>query len=139
MNLQEYKSLLAERTTLQRLLASIPIEDVLDRSGLRSRLDILESELRSVTPPNREPARARLTFRGRPVVGQHGIFAEFGAKATSAFADAVAKVAAGLSGQLISNALQNPALLQQLVASGLPQMMEDIASPGTAPIFLVIV
>ena len=38
----------------------------------------------------------------------------------------------------LSNALQNPALLQQLVASGLPQMMEDIASPGTPPIFPIL-
>src|SRR5262245_22925052 len=100
MNLQEYKRLLAERASLQRMLANIPDEDVLDKSSLQSRLEIVEGELSSVTPPDREPARARLTFRGRPVVGQHGIFAEFGAKATSAFADAVAKVAAGLSGRL---------------------------------------
>ena len=100
MNLQEYKHLIAERTSLQRLLEEIPIEDVLDRSSLQSRLEMVDQELSQVTPPRREPARARLTFRGRPVVGQHGIFAEFGAKATSAFANAVAKVAAGLSGPL---------------------------------------
>lgn len=100
MNLQEYKHLLAERASLQRLLEEIPIEDVLDRSSLQSRLEMVDQELSQVTPPRREPARARLTFRGRPVVGQHGIFAEFGAKATSAFANAVAKVAAGLSGPL---------------------------------------
>lgn len=100
MNLQEYKQLLAERVSLQRLLEEIPVEDVLDRSSLQSRLEIVENELGQVTPPKREPARARLTFRGRPVVGQHGIFAEFGAKATSAFTDAVAKIAAALSGDL---------------------------------------
>ena len=100
MNLQEYKHLIAERTSLQRLLEEIPIEDVLDRSSLQSRLEMVDQELSQVTPPRREPTRARLTFRGRPVVGQHGIFAEFGAKATSAFANAVAKVAAGLSGPL---------------------------------------
>lgn len=100
MNLQEYKRLLAERVSLQRLLEEIPVEDVLDRSSLQSRLEIVELELKQVTPPTREPARARLTFRGRPVVGQHGIFAEFGAKATSAFSEAVAKIAAGLSGNL---------------------------------------
>ncbi len=100
MNLQEYKRLLAERVGLQRLLEEIPVEDVLDRSSLQSRLEIVEQELEKVTPPTREPARARLTFRGRPVVGQHGIFAEFGAKATSAFSEAVAKIAAGLSGNL---------------------------------------
>ena len=100
MNHLEYKRLLAERTCLQRMLAKIPVEDVFDRSSLQSRLAIIDGELSQVAPPSREPARARLTFRGRPVVGQHGIFAEFGAKATSAFADAVAKIAAGLSGQL---------------------------------------
>jgi hypothetical protein len=102
MNLQEYKRLLAERASLNRLLEQIPVEDVLDRSSLQSRLEIVENELSSVTAPDREPARARLTFRGRPVVGQHGIFADFGAKAASAFADAVAKVAAGLSGPVAS-------------------------------------
>jgi hypothetical protein len=98
--MQEYRHLLAERTSLQRLLEEIPAEDVLDRSSLESRLETVEHELRRITPPKREPARARLTFRGRPVVGQHGVFAEFGAKATSAFADAVAKVAAALSAPL---------------------------------------
>jgi hypothetical protein len=100
MNLQEYKQLLAERVNLQRLLEEIPLEDVLDRSSLQSRLETVEQQLSQVTPPRREPARALLTFRGRPVVGQHGIFAEFGSKATSAFAAAVAKIAAGLSSQL---------------------------------------
>ncbi len=97
MNIQEYKHLLAERSTVERLLADMPDENVLERSGLEARLDELKLELASVTPPRREPARARLTFRGRPVVGQHGVFAEFGTKATSAFTDAVAKVAAALS------------------------------------------
>lgn len=100
MNLQEYKQLLAERVSLQRMLDEIPVEDVLDRSSLQSRLEAVEQELSQVTPPNREPARARLTFRGRPVVGQHGIFAEFGTKATSVFSDTVAKIAAGLTGHL---------------------------------------
>lgn len=102
MNIQEYKSFLAERVSLQRLLEEIPLEDVLDRASLNSRLETVERELSHVKATVREPARARLTFRGRPVVGQHGIFAEFGAKATSAFVDAVAKVAAGLSGPLAS-------------------------------------
>ena len=103
MNTHEHRRLLAERVSLQRLLAEIPVEDVLDRSGLESRLDRIEQALSKVTAPNREPARARLTFRGRPVVGQHGVFADFGAKATAAFADAVAKIAAGLTGRLPSS------------------------------------
>jgi hypothetical protein len=100
MNLHEYKHLLAERVSLHGMLDEIPLESVLDRAGLESRLETVEQELAHVVAPRRDPARATLTFRGRPVVGQHGIFAEFGAKATSAFTNAVAKVAAGLSGPL---------------------------------------
>jgi hypothetical protein len=100
MNLQQYNRLLAERASLGRLLEEIPAEDVLDRSSLASRLEVVEQQLKLVSPPGREPARARLTFRGRPVVGEYGLFAEFGGKAISAFADVIAKVAAGLSGQL---------------------------------------
>lgn len=100
MNIQEYKHLLAERTTLNLLLSEIPADEILERSGLEARLDEINDELASVPTPGREPARARLTFRGRPVVDQHGIFAEFGAKATSAFTFAVANVAAALSGPL---------------------------------------
>ena len=100
MNSLRHNHLFAERTTLKRMLSEIPIEDVLERSGLEARLEDVEHELAKVGAPHREPARPRLTFRGRPVVDQHGIFAEFGTQATSAFTDAVAKVAAGLSGPL---------------------------------------
>lgn len=102
MNRLEYQHRLAEKASLQKLLAEIPEEDVLDRASLQSRLEMVEHELNQVIPPSREPARARLTFRGKPVVGQHGIFAEFGSKATTAFADTVSKIAASLSGQLSS-------------------------------------
>jgi hypothetical protein len=135
MNLQEYKRLLAERASLQKMLADIPVEDVLDRSGLQSRLEIVESKLSSVTAPNREPARARLTFRGRPVIGQHGIFAEFGSKATSAFADAVSKVAAALSGQLaavgpIPNREDSRLLITGTALGSFGFEMEEMSSEG---------
>ena len=100
MKTQEYQYLLAERTTVYRLLAETSPDDVLERSGLEARLEKLEHELASTEPPSREPARVRLTFRGRPVVGSYGVFAEFGTAATSAFADMVAKVAVSLSGPL---------------------------------------
>jgi hypothetical protein len=48
----------------------------------------------------RLPIKALLTFRGRPVVGSHGIFAEFGMSATKAFTDAVSMLAASLDGPL---------------------------------------
>ncbi len=100
MTIKEYRQLQAERTALQRMLADIPAEDVLDRSGLEGRLEEINEQLAAAGTPRRGPIPARLTFRGRPVIDQHGIFAEFGANATRLFADAVAKVAAGLTGPL---------------------------------------
>ena len=100
MSIEQREFLLAEQATVYRLLSEIPAEDVLERSSLQARLDDVEEQLASIPPPRRQAARARLTFRGRPVIGHHGIFAEFGAKATNAFADIVAKVAAALSGPL---------------------------------------
>jgi hypothetical protein len=100
MSSLESKPLLAERKALERLLAEIPVEEVLERSGLEARLDEISNRLANMPVVGHEPARARLTFRGRPVVGQHGVLAEFGAKVTVAFTDAVAKTAAALSGPL---------------------------------------
>lgn len=102
MNVLVYKHLVSERDTLHDLLRHTPSEEILERSGLQARLEDIQEQLANVKPPAGEPAWARLTFRGRPVVGQHGIFAEFGTKATNAFTDAVAKVAAALSGPLAS-------------------------------------
>lgn len=100
MNRIEHLHLLAERAELQRILAGIPEEDRLTRGSFAARLEDVEEQLASAPPPQRPLARARLTFRGRPVIGHHGVFAEFGTKATSAFADTVTKVAAALSGPL---------------------------------------
>lgn len=60
MNIQEYKHLLAERTTVQRLLAEIPDEEVLERSGLEARLEDVEDELATV------PAEANMPSTGIP-------------------------------------------------------------------------
>jgi hypothetical protein len=100
MTYQEYVSLLAERTTLKQFLAEIPADEILDRSSFEGRLEEVEEQLARVPPGGRPPARARLTFRGRPVVDGYGIFADFGTKATSAFTSAVMKVGAALSGPL---------------------------------------
>ena len=100
MNLTEYQHLQAERTFLTRQLAEMPADAVLTRKSDEARLRSVESRLAETKAPSPAPARARLTFRGRPVVGHHGVFAEFGTKATSCFADAVNKIAAALGGPL---------------------------------------
>jgi len=94
MNNQERHQLLAEKTSLERMLASLPESSVIDRMSLEARKAEVEEALAAAPTPAREPVRARLTFRGKPIVGSHGVFAEFGAKAINAFADAVAAIGA---------------------------------------------
>ncbi len=116
MNRDEHISLLAERATVQRMLSEVPAEDVLDRAGLTVRLQVLDRRIEQAGPLQREPARARLTFEGRPVIGGYGIFADFGAKAVGGFTEAVAAVAASLTAPLaamgpIPNRDQNQLLI----------------------------
>lgn len=94
MNIQERYQLLAEKTSLERMLASLPESSVIDRMSLEARKTEVEEALAAAPTPAREPVRARLTFRGKPIIGSHGMFAEFGAKAINAFADAVAAIGA---------------------------------------------
>ena len=94
MNIEERNRLLAEKTSLERMLANLPESSVIDRMSLEARKAEVEEALTTAPVTAREPARVRLTFRGKPIVGSHGMFTEFGAKAISAFADAVAAIGA---------------------------------------------
>jgi hypothetical protein len=96
VNRGEYLQLLSEKTAIERMIAETPEEDVLDRASLSARLTNVEAALSEAKPDEREPARVRLTFKGRPVIGSHGIFAEFGMKAVNGFAESVTAMAASL-------------------------------------------
>jgi hypothetical protein len=100
MNRGEYLHLLGEKTALERMIAETPEEDVIDRASLTARLENVEAALAQAKPDEREPARVRLTFKGRPVIGSQGIFAEFGMKAVNSFAESVAAMAASLTAPL---------------------------------------
>jgi hypothetical protein len=100
MNIHAYQQLQAQRGQLAGILAAMPSEQVIDRLSLESRIKWLDESLGTVQQPTRLPARAKLTFRGKPVVGSYGVFAEFGAKAVDGFADAIATLAASLEGPL---------------------------------------
>jgi hypothetical protein len=96
VNRPEYLQFLGEKTALMRMIAETPEEDVLDRTSLSARLRTVEELLSQSHPGKRDPARVRLTFRGRPVVGSHGILAEFGMKAVNGFTESVTAMAASL-------------------------------------------
>ena len=100
MNRQHSVQLLGERNAILRMIADTPEVDVLDRGSLTARLEEVEHRILEAKDDGCEPTRAYLTFNGRPVVGQYGIFADFGTKAISAFNDAVIAVAASLVGDL---------------------------------------
>lgn len=130
MSHDEYSQLLAERGTLLRLLAGIPEDSMLVRSGFQARLEGVESRLDAVNADHWEPARARLTFRGRPVVGSHGVFADFGTKATRDFIDAIAAMAASVVGPLgqsgpIPNRDQNQLLITGAVVGSFGFQLEE--------------
>jgi hypothetical protein len=95
-----YQQLQAQRNQLAEMLRQVPDEQVIDRLSLESRIKWLDESLATMSDAIRLPARARLTFRGKPVVGSHGIFAEFGATAVNKFAEAIAALAANLEGPL---------------------------------------
>lgn len=100
MNIEDRQQLLAEQTFLRRQLLEIPSGARLTRMSTEARLRKVDAQLAASTNDERAPARARLTFDGVPVIGSHGIFADFGMKAVSSFTDAVASVAASLTSPL---------------------------------------
>ena len=116
MNILERKHLLAELDELNRLIDQMPKSDVIDRMSLEARKEEVGAALAAAPVPNREPVRARLTFRGTPIIGSHGMFAEFGAKAINAFADAVAAIGASRTSALgMRGALPNRETYQLLI------------------------
>lgn len=68
--------------------------------SIRSRIEETRSSIAMYGANPYQPARATLTFRGAPVWRTHGVLAEFGAAATQAFSEAIATIAASLSGVL---------------------------------------
>lgn len=99
MNALMYENISSEIKQLKQLLDQIPEENVIDRLGLKNRLVAAERRL-GTTNPYHLSKSAKLTFRGAPVVGSESISANFAARATKLFSDAVAAVSAGLSGPL---------------------------------------
>ena len=99
MKYEEYMSVVSEIAQLEGLLAGLPEDMVIERMGLESRLERVRARIEGVRRPS-APKKAYVTFRGKPVRDSSGIAAGFGAKALSAFSDAVKTAAAGASGEL---------------------------------------
>jgi hypothetical protein len=100
MNTTTRQQLVAEQGFLKARLEALPDRALLTRRSLEARLQEVADELSRLPEPLRAPAKAQITFNGRPVVGTHGVAAVFGTTAVRAFADAVAAVAASLTSTL---------------------------------------
>lgn len=97
---QQRSDLQAQQRFLKERLQSIPASAQLTRNSILDRMEALDEELSRLPQAGRSPARARLTFEGRPVIGSQGVFADFGAKALGRFSEAIASVAASLTAPL---------------------------------------
>lgn len=95
----QYVSVASEINLLEGILSEIPDENVIEKISIQSRIESAKkilSEL-AVAPLSET---LRLTFRGKPVLGRHGIGAEFGTKAAAAFNEAYSAIIAALNEQL---------------------------------------
>jgi len=99
MNHDEYIYVSSEIKELESLLAKIPKQKAINRIGLESRLKTAKEAIAGFHP-DESPLKVRLTFRGRPVFGSHGVSADFASKASGYFTDAFSAVVAGITENL---------------------------------------
>lgn len=116
MNARQVRQLQAEQGALQAMLAQLSADRVIERASLAAREAWISEHLANVPPTFRDPLKAQLTFRGKPIVGTQGIFATFGAEALEAFSRAVTALGASYFGPLgARGALRNKEDVQLLV------------------------
>lgn len=137
MNIEDRQHLLSEQTFLRRQLAETPAAARLTRMSIEARLRKVEAELAALPAEAPNLARARLTFDGVPVIGSHGIFADFGMRAVSSFTDAVASVAASLTAPLaamgpIPNRDQNQLLITNTAVGSFGFELEEFRPQKSA-------
>jgi predicted Zn-ribbon and HTH transcriptional regulator len=99
MEYNKYIQMSSEKNMLEELLSEIPEDRIIEKMGFQSRLTSIIEELKKYVP-QAKPTKAKLTFRGKPVLGTYGIEADFGAKTASAFTTAITAIAASLSDNL---------------------------------------
>ena len=102
MNIHEYRFLLSERATLNKLIRETEQSDVIGRMSFEARLQEVQEQLEEYEGFSSRLVNASLTFRGSPVVGSRGIDATFGTNAARSFSDAVGLVGASKHAPLSS-------------------------------------
>lgn len=118
MNAEMYAKLSSEKKMLKEMLSNIPIENVIDRFSLENRLEEVQYKLDNINHYHIFK-KVRLTFRGKPVIGSEAISANFAAKVTKYFSDAVNAVSAGLTGDVHAKGRIPDSDLNQLMITGM--------------------
>lgn len=95
----------SEIATLNELIDQTPEEDVIDRKSLEDRKKEVEAALAALNPPYYEPARGRLTFRGKPTIKSQGVFADFAGSALDKYSSMVVALGADQSRELGSRGM----------------------------------
>ncbi len=132
MNVQDYRFLLSEQGTLKKLISETSPGNVIGRMSLQARLRKVEEELKAYVGYSPRVVNARLTFRGRPVVGSRGIYADFGTDAANTFAESVTRIGAGWRSSLpasgrIPNAAEYQLLITGTATGSFGFQLEDAA------------
>ena len=105
MNVHEYRFLLSERATLEKMLDNMSPQNVIGRMSMERRLHEVVRQLDAYQDCSSEVIDARLTFSGKPVSGSQGIWMEFAGLASRNFQVAVTAVGAGSRSELPSRGI----------------------------------
>jgi hypothetical protein len=136
MNRNEYLHTTAELRFLEKQLAK-PGLSKLSAMSIRSRIEQAKSALEENSQNTYQPANVVITYRGAPVLGTQGVLAEFGTAATQAFSEAIATIAASISGTLadkgpIPNRSNNQLLITGTALGSFGFELEEV--PSTAQV-----
>lgn len=100
MTSRHVASIKSEIIQIKSILKDMPPGDVIERFAFEQRLAAAEAELLDADQPGSNPESLTLTFRGSPVDGSKGIYADFGGKAASSFSEAYSAILAALNSKL---------------------------------------
>ena len=128
--------LLAEKKFLEELLADLPESAKITKMSTKSKIKNIIEQIDNLPVSHLETSKVLLTFKGKPVVGNYGIFAEFGMKAVNSFTDAVCAMASSLAGPLaqkgpIANKDDHQLLITNIALGSFGfELQEHIAEPS---------
>ena len=99
MNREEFLGIRSEIKQLEEIIKTLPEGSVIERMSFKSRLESAYASIKDIDE-RRLSNKFKLTFRGKPIFGSHGMSADFAAKTSEKFNDAIATLAASFSDKL---------------------------------------